>query len=201
MFAKRPKAVSERGGRVIKDLLAARRYALALFEIARDLHKDQEIENELETLSAALKAEPHIERFFANPGLKLSEKREFLGRLYQERNREVYEHLLNFFLVLFEKNRFYLIHEIAVEFKRIADEAQGQGVAEIRSAVPLKAEARRVIVDRLERLAGYKITVSSVIDPSLIGGVMVKVRNRVIDDTVANKIHLFKKELTKIQSI
>ena len=186
---------------MVKDLLAAQRYARALFEIAREMHKDEEIEAELETLSAAMKADPAIERFLSNPGLGLEDKKKFLGRLYQERKHEFYEILLHFFLVLFEKNRFYLIHDIAVEFKRVADEAQGQGVAEIRSAMALKSEAQQAIVNRLEKIAGYKITVKSVVDPALIGGVAVKVRNKVIDDTVSNKIQMIKKELTKIQSI
>jgi F-type H+-transporting ATPase subunit delta len=197
--------------KLVKDFIAARRYAQALFEIARDLHQDETIEAELESLSEALKSSPAIERSLANPALKTGEKRKFLQRIYQEsppraglpraERSDIYEVLLNFLTVLFEKNRFHLIHDIAVDFKRIADEAQGQGVAEIRSAAALKPEAQRQIVHRLEKLAGYKITVKSVVDPSLIGGVSVKVRNKVIDDTVKNKIGLLKKELTKIQSI
>ena len=186
---------------MVKDFLAAQRYAKALFEIARELHRDEEIEAELESLSAALKSDGRLEKFLTNPALRIDEKKAVLLRLYQERNQEIYEHLMNFFLILFEKNRFFLVHEIAVQFKRIADEAQGQGVAEVRSATPLKIEAEKAIVSRLEKMAGYKITVHSVVDPSLIGGVMVKVRNKVIDDTVKNKIHLFKKELTKLGSI
>ena len=194
-----------------KDLLAAHRYAQALFEIARDLHQDEQVEAALEALSASLKQSPDIEKSLANPALKVGEKRRFFQRIYQEHPPKagsplagmppVNEVLLNFFTVLFEKGRFYLVHDIAVDFKKIADEAQGQGAAEIRSAVTLKSEAQKLIVNRLEKLAGYKITVHSVVDPSLIGGVLVKVRNNVIDDSVKNKIQLFKKELTKIQSI
>ena len=194
-----------------KDLLAAHRYAQALFEIARDLHQDEEVEAGLEALSESLRRSPDIERSLANPALKVEEKRRFFERIYQQHPPKagsplavtppVNEVLLNFFTLLFEKGRFYLLHDIAVFFKRSADEAQGQGMAEIRSAVTLKPEAQKLIVHRLEKLAGYKITVNSVVDPSLIGGVLVKVRNNVIDDTVKNKLQLFKKELTKIQSI
>ncbi len=196
---------------MVKDLLAAHRYARALFEIARDMHQDEVIEAELESLASALKSSPEIEKFLTNPRLKVEEKKSFLGRIYQalpakpemklSGQEPVRDILLNFFLVLFEKNRFYLIHEIAVHFKRVADEAQGQGVAEICTAVPLKADAQAAIVNRLEKIAGYKITVRNKVDPSLIGGVMVKVRNKVIDDTVRYKIEQFKKELTKVQSI
>ena len=184
-----------------KDLLAAQRYARALFEIAMELHQDQAIETEFESISTAFKQTPGIEKFLANPALKIDEKRKLLQRIYQERNHEIYEVLLNFLTILFEKNRFYLIHDIAVYFKKIADEARGQGLAEICSASLLKPDAEKKIVNRLEKIAGYKITVKSTVDPALIGGVVVKVRNKVIDDSVKTKIGLIKKELTKIQSI
>ena len=185
----------------MKDLLAANRYAQALFEIARLLHKDEEIEAELDSFSEALKRSSEIEKFLADPRLKIGQKKKFLEKIYQERNHEIYEILLNFFMVLFEKNRFDLIHEIAVSFKRIADEAQGQGVAEIHTAAPLKSHEEEKIVARLEKMAGYKITVKEEVDPSLIGGLLVRVKNRVIDGTVKYQIELLKKELTRHQYI
>lgn len=184
---------------MVKDLLAAHRYAQALFEIAHEMGEDEAIEAELDNLSASLKSTPEIEKFLTNPRLKLEEKKAFLARLYPA--KPVNTVLLNFFLVLFEKNRFYLIHEVTLHFKRVADESQGQGVAEISTAVPLKADAQAVIVNRLEKIAGYKITVRNKVDPGLIGGVMIKMRNKIIDDTVRTKIDLFKKELTKVQAI
>lgn len=184
-----------------KDLLAAHRYAQALFEIARDMHQDQLIESELESISAALKQTPRIEKFLANPSLTTDQKRKLLERIYQEHRNETYEILINFFTILFEKNRFYLIHDISVHFKKIVDEARGQGVAEIRSASNIKPDAEKRIVSRLEHIAGYKIQVKKIVDPTLIGGVVVKIRNNVIDNSVVNKIRLIKKELTKIQNI
>ena len=186
---------------MMMDVLAADRYAQALFEIVRFTHQDEVIEEELGSFSAALKRSPEIEKFLQSPQLGVDEKRAMLLKIYQERRHEVYGVLLNFFTLLLEKGRFHLIHEITVSFKRIADEAQGQGTAELHSASPLKTEAERHIVERLERIAGYKIRVKRIVDPSLIGGVVVKVRNKVIDGSVKNKIQQIRKELTKIQSI
>ena len=197
---------------MIKDLSAARRYAQALFDIARDLHRDDDVGSELDSLSAALIRMPEIEKFMENPSLKTEEKRRFFQRLYQKSpskadlpkaggETSVPELLLNFFTVLFEKNRFYLLHDIALEFKKIADQAKGQGTAEIHSAVTLKPEAQHQITQRLESLAGYKISVKNVVDSSLIGGVVVKIRNKVIDDSVTHKIQMIRKELMKIRSV
>lgn len=186
---------------MVKDLLVADRYATALFEIARVLHKDEEIEAELESLSRALQDDPALEKSFANPSLKAEEKRKFLQKIYQERKEPFYETLLDFFSLLFEKDRFNMIHAIAVSFKRIADEAQGQGVAEIRSAVPLSQVSEAAIVSRLEKIAGYKIVVKKEVDPSLVGGVVVKVKNKIIDGSVRYKIDMMKSELMKIRNI
>lgn len=183
------------------DLLAASRYAQALFEIARLMHNDEQIEAELESLSAALKRSPEIQKMFDNPNFSAAQKRAFLEKIYQERNRPFYEILLNFFAVLFEKNRFGLIHDIAVTFKRIADEAQGQGVAQITTAAPLKEGEEARIAATLERLAGYSIRVEKSVDPSLVGGVVVRVRNKIIDGSVKHKIEILKKELTKAGNI
>ncbi len=186
---------------MVKDLLAAGRYAQALFEISRLTHEDSEIEAELESFSAALKKSPEIDKFLTNPLLKLDQKRDFLGRIFQERRYPYYETLLNFFTILFQKNRFHLIHEITVSFKRIADEAEGRGVAEIRSARTLDSKFEAMIVSRLEKIAGYRIQVKKEVDPKLIGGVFVKVRNKVIDGSVKHKIDSLKKELTKIRAV
>ena len=180
---------------MVKDLLAAERYARALFEIARAIHRDEPIQAELDHLSKALKSDPGLEKFFENPYLKTEQKRKFLQSLYQERREEFYETLLDFFTILFEKNRFGLIHEISAEFKRIADEAKGQGVAEIRSAAPLGEDHRSRIVRRLEEIAGYRIMVRQEVDPSLVGGVVVKIKNKIIDGSIKFKINHLKKEL------
>ena len=186
---------------MVKDLLAATRYAQALFEIARSLHKADEIEAELESFSKALKQSPELLKLFTNPSFDLDKKKKFLQKIYQERQHEIYEVLLNFFTVLFEKGRFYLIHAIAAEFKRIADEAQGQATATLGSAVPLDRLQEAEIVSRLEDLAGYKIEVKKEINAALIGGVVVRMKNKIFDGSIKSRIDSLKKELTKIRSI
>lgn len=185
----------------MKDILAAERYARALFEVARIVHRDVEIQEDLHSFSAALKRSPQIMKFLESPRLGAGDKEKILGKIYGDHDHEARKILLNFFSVLMQKNRFYLIHEIDDNFKRITDAERGIGLAEIRSASPLDAESEKTIVSRLERLAGYKIEVKKELDPSLIGGVVVKIRNKVLDGSVKHQLGLLKKELTKIRSI
>ena len=183
------------------DLIIAQRYAQALFELAQFLHKDEEIGEELGAFAAALKLDASLGKLFLNPRVKRAEKRSLLERIYQGRDHEIYGHLLNFFTILLEKGRFNLIQEIAVSFKRIADEAHGRGTAEIASAAPLDAEAERAIVEKLEKWAGYKIEVKKTVDPALIGGVVVRIKNKGLDGSVLHQIRTLKKELIKVRSI
>jgi F-type H+-transporting ATPase subunit delta len=183
------------------ELLAAERYAEALFAVARLGHEDLEIQEELESFSAALKQSPELEGFFGNPYFDLPTKRRFLEKIYQKRMREVFGLMLNFFSLLLEKDRFHLIHEILESYKRVVDRERGMGVAEIQSAVPLDARSEKTLTERLERIAGYKIRVQKDVDPSLVGGVVVKIRNKIFDGSVKGRLESFKKELTRIQSI
>lgn len=185
-----------------KDLLAAHRYAAALFELAGEAGADEYVEAALESLSAALKADPAAERYLGNPSLDQAQKRRVLERIFPpQADGKIDAMLVKFVLLLFRKNRFYLIHDVARHFRKIADESQGQGVVEISSATPMDQAQRAAIVLRIERLSGKKMVVRSDVDASLLGGVIVKIGNRVIDDSVKTKISNFKKELTKVQSI
>lgn len=185
----------------MKDLLAAERYAQALFDIAKLTHKDIEILAELEAFSDAVRTSPEIQKFLSNPYYDNEAKRKLLAKIYQERFHAEFELVLNFFSVLLEKNRFSLIHEIVRRYKMIVDRDKGIGTALVRTAVPLDAEAEKRIVERLEKIAGYKIEVKKEVDPGLLGGVLVKVRHQVIDGSVKSRIENLKKELIKIRAI
>jgi F-type H+-transporting ATPase subunit delta len=185
----------------VKDLLVAERYARALFETARLSRQEAEVDEELSSFAEALTQSRDIENFLNSPYFGPDQKGKFLEKVYQKKTREDHGVFINFLKILLEKHRFGLIHEIREGYKKILDEARGVGMAEIRTAVPLDPGPEQMIVSRLEKIMGYKIQVRKEVDPSLIGGVIVKIRHKVLDGSVKNKIELLKKELTKIRSI
>lgn len=182
----------------MNDLIAANRYAQALFELVEEAGQEEEMEKEIISFSEALKASPELLKFFLSPQYKIAEKRSFLERIYQHGVSQ--KVLLDFLTILLEKNRFHLIHDIVTEFRKIEDLAQGQAVAEIRSAAPLDAKTEAAIVARIERMAGYRIRVKKEVDPSLIGGVVVKVRNKVLDGSVKHHLNRIKEELLNVKT-
>ena len=183
------------------DLAAAQRYALALFELAAQTGHDQLVEDELAAFSKALKSSDELKSFLENPSVRVEEKQKLLARLYSKSTDPVYGALVKFYAVLLQKDRFSLIHEIAASFKRISDEAQNEAAVEIKTAVPLGAEAERAVVSRLEKMTGAKMTVKKEVDPSLVGGVLVQMKNKILDGSIHNKIQSLKRELVSTRVI
>ena len=181
----------------MKDILAANRYAEALLETVRAIGKDEEMEAELESLSTSLKDAPEIEKFLHHPQIDIEQKNQWFKKVYSEQDKTVSDILLKFITVLFKKNRFDLIHEISSAFKRMADEAQGQAAAWIKTSVPLEMRSEQAIVSKLERIAGCKIELKKELDAKILGGVVVRFKNKVLDGSVKNRIHNLKTRLLR----
>lgn len=182
----------------MQDTVAAGRYAQALFDLAREMEEDQAVEDELDALSEALKKAPVLERMLMNPALTLDQKKRIFERLYgHQGSPEVTRLMSGFLAVLIEKSRFTLIHAVAESYKRIADAAQGESVAEVTSSVSLSAAEEARLVPTLERVIGTKILIKKTVDPALLGGLLVRVRNKIFDGSVRGQLDRLRKELTQ----
>jgi F-type H+-transporting ATPase subunit delta len=181
------------------DRSAAKRYANALFELAREQKIDAEVESALAELSGALKGSVQAERLLMNPRLDLAEKRRMFTRILAGSGGPAGELLLNFFSVLFEKSRFNLVHEVAAEYKIIADQAQGESIAVVRTAQPLDPASEAKLTAVLEKRTGTKVFLKKEVDASVLGGVEVRIGNRVIDGTIRGGIARMRGELLKRQ--
>ena len=178
----------------MKDLLAVQRYTAALFELARETRTEGEIMTELLSFSEALKSSTDLENFFESPRFTAKEKESCLEKIFTK-SGPAHETLVRFLSLLLNKNRFGLLHEIAQCFKGMEEEEGGEGVALVKTVMPLDAEHERTILRHLERIQGYKLRVEKKLDPSLVGGVYVKFKNKILDGSVRNKIGVLKKEL------
>ena len=184
----------------MNDLVIASRYASALFELAHPERVDAVVEAELLAFSEALKNSKHLYGFFQNPSFSDQDKEKVLRNLYKMNFSKAQDLLIRFFKLLLKKNRFYLIHDVAMTYKKIADEAQLEVMLLIRSAATLTTGAEQMIVSRMEKIAGAKVEIKKEVDPALLGGVVVRFRNKILDGSVKNKIKSFQKEFLKIQS-
>jgi F-type H+-transporting ATPase subunit delta len=103
----------------------------------------------------------------------------------------------NFVKVLAEHNDLRMYDQISEEFHKIELEKKGIKQVEITSAMPLSKQAEAEIVDKLNQIVKGQIEVSKKIDERLIGGVVVRLEDQVLDASVKNNLENLKKELSK----
>jgi len=169
----------------------ARRYARALFELA--LERDEPLESwlsDLQAIQAALE-DPAVRPVLVSPKLSFERKRELvdgaLSGLDPLRR--------NFVYVLIERGRIELLGAVVREFRAMMLEHQGVAEATVTTAVPISdAEADRIAA-LLARLVGRRVILERQVDPSIIGGVVARVGDRLINGSVAESLAALRRQL------
>jgi F-type H+-transporting ATPase subunit delta len=163
---------------------AARRYAEAAFEIAR---RDGTLERWLDDLrlAADVVTQPDAARVVDNPAIPFGTRREILGKLLEGR---VTPGAYNLVLLLAERGRLSAAPAVAAEYKRLVDRERVVVVATVASAVPLETAELEAIGARVREMTGARAEIVTAIDPDLIGGVTVRIGDRLIDASVRGRL-------------
>ncbi|MGB9791382.1 MAG: F0F1 ATP synthase subunit delta [Thermacetogeniaceae bacterium] len=169
----------------------ARRYAKALFQLAKEQGSLEQVASDLQLIS----------RFLEDPQLKeLLEDRRISSRRKKEMARELWGKyvsmtVLAFVDLLFDKQRERILDTIIDVFKELLLAEKNIAVADVKTAFPLDAEAEEQLRQALERYFKKKIELRVSVVPELIGGVVVKVGDRVFDGSVAKRLALMEEHL------
>lgn len=167
-----------------------RRYAQAIFEIARETNELDRWLSDLQ-LIATLVGDTEIKAFLESPKLHFKEKESLLT----ERLEGINPLALNLVMLLVHRGRLHLASEIAAEYHRRLDNEQGIEHAEVSTAVPLDDEETRKVAARLGSIIGKKVVIETQINPAIIGGIVVKVGGKSLDGSTKAKLETLKKEL------
>jgi F-type H+-transporting ATPase subunit delta len=169
----------------------ARRYARALFELA--LERDEPLESwlsDLQAIQAAIE-DPAVRPVLVSPKLSFERKRELVDRALSGLDPL----RRNFVYVLIERGRIELLGAVVREFRAMMLEHQGVAEATVTTAVPISdAEADRIAA-LLARLVGRRVILERQVDPSIIGGVVARVGDRLINGSVAESLAALRRQL------
>jgi F-type H+-transporting ATPase subunit delta len=169
---------------------APRRYADAAFEIAlRDGTVDTwraELDLAAETLRSV-----GLEAALANPATPLDQRVEAAERVFTDLSTPV----RNLVLLLLRRGRIEQLPRVTKEFARLDDERKGLIHAFATSAAPLAADELRAITARLEALTGGQIELETDVDPDLLGGLVVRIGDRLIDGSVRGRLERLRNQL------
>jgi F-type H+-transporting ATPase subunit delta len=164
----------------------AQPYAVALFELAAEQGQVGEVESDLAALQGLVNEGGDFARFLRSPVIVSEEKAQAMDAILSRAN--VAPTVGNFVKVVARNGRLFALPQIIVAFREMAAKARGEISAEVTSATALRPEQVANLADALKAKIGKTVTLSEHVDPSLIGGLIVKVGSRMIDSSLKTKL-------------
>lgn len=168
----------------------ARPYASALFDIAKADDSVAAVEQGLDQLVALAEESPDFSRFLRSPVINTEEKAVAIHALLEKANPHTT--VGNFVRVIARNGRLFALPAIVKGFKALAAGHRGEIAADVTSAAPLTSAQVKTLADALKAKIGKSVTLSQHVDPSLIGGLVVKVGSQMIDSSIKTKLTAMK---------
>ena len=172
--------------------ISARRYAQAIFEIAQAKNNLDEWKKELRKLSDLMK-DREIVDLIDHPKVPFNLKAELIKQKLNTPN----ELVLNLCYLLILKGRIKNTEQIADEYDNLLDEQRGIKHAVVTTAVPIDETDKQKITGQLEKITGRKVTVKLKVNPSILGGMVARIEDTLIDGSIRNSLDLLRKDLVE----
>jgi F-type H+-transporting ATPase subunit delta len=161
-------------------------YARALIGAAASAGVADQVLDQLQVLvDDYLGGSDKLAAAFASPRIDEAEKGRVIDKLFGGQFHPV---LINFLKIMGKRGRLGYVGAVRTAAESLRDEMQGRLVAEVRTAVPLDDSSRALVISRLESVTNKKVRLRETVDPTLIGGMIVRIGDTVFDSSVANQI-------------
>jgi F-type H+-transporting ATPase subunit delta len=172
----------------------AARYAKSLLDLAQEQGTLATIKEDMDLLATTMAGSRDLRLLLRNPIVKHDKKLSILNAVFKDK---VSDMLLRFFQIVTSKNREDTLEYIGSEFLKQYNALMGVQVAEVTSAVPLTPATRAEIEKMVTRQTGLtQISLTEKVDPSLIGGFVLRVGDQQIDDSVRGGLRRLRTSLT-----
>jgi F-type H+-transporting ATPase subunit delta len=168
-------------------------YARSLFEVAVDQDKLDLVREELGAFADALAETRELQVFFFSPYFSTQEKKDGLERAVTGAD----EAIMNFLELLIEKHRMPAIFRIRARYDALWEEANRLLPVQITSAVELDEGTIKELGDRISEQTGRKVELSSSVEPDILGGIVVRVGNSVLDASIRNRLEQLRRAVAK----
>lgn len=178
------------------SLAVARVYAEALLDLGMAADSLSRIVDDLHAVRKLFDEDRTFREFFGSPRIDPIEKKRILAKAFGERLDRPVMGLLS---VLVDKRREMVIDNIVDEFDRFRDLREGRVHAHVTSAVPLAEGLREEIRTRLEKATGKKVKVHERVEPRVLGGLLVKLGDRVLDGTLRRRLDRLRRGLHSVR--
>ena len=168
-------------------------YSRALFEAATEQDKLDVVREQVGQFADAVNDNRDLAVFFFSPYFSTEEKKEGLGKVVEGADETV----RNFLELLIEKHRVPAIQRIRREYDALWEEANKLLPVEVTSAIELDPQTVEQIGDKIGERTGRKVQLESKVDPDILGGIVVRVGDRILDASIANRLESLRKQVAR----
>lgn len=168
------------------EKLVGKRYAEALFEAGIELKKLDEFKNEIEFVSEVFKSDDQLKTVFQHPKLSKNEKKDILNSLFKDK---VSTEVLNLCYITVDKGREKHLEVINDEYRKLYNKEKGIVEAQALTAVAMSKEELDNLQSKLSNKLNKKVELKNAIDPTVVGGVLVKVGDKIIDGSIKGRLN------------
>jgi F-type H+-transporting ATPase subunit delta len=168
-------------------------YARSLFEVAKERDALDSVREQLGQFADALSDERQLAQFFFSPYFSTAEKKDGLEKLIDGAD----EIFMNFLQALIERHRMPAIFRIRGRYDQLWDDENKLLPVQVTSAIELDQKTIRSIGDRIGEQTGLKVELSSDVDPDILGGIVLRVGNFILDASIRNRLNQLRKQVAQ----
>lgn len=165
--------------------LISKRYALALFEAGLDLGKVNEFNEELDFVKTIFVGEKKLLQILGHPKINKVEKKDLIDKLFKEK---LSLEMLNFLYILIDKRREMYILDMIDQYKGLFNEHENIVKVVAMTAVPMEEKSKAKLITVLNNRLNKKIELTNEVDSSILGGVLLKMENKIMDGTLKGQL-------------
>jgi F-type H+-transporting ATPase subunit delta len=170
---------------------AGRRYAQAVFSIAREQNKLEQWAADLENMDSAFN-HSSLRNFLDNPKTTRENKIRFIREVL---GSKINPEALNLAQLLVHRNRQHAVTDVFHEYIKLWNKLRGIEIAEVTTAIPIGTTEQEAIRNRLSAITGKQITVQMKVDPEIVGGLIARIGDTLIDGSVRTRLQNLRKQL------
>jgi len=171
----------------------AKRYAQAVFDLATESHTQEEWLDDLTTL-ANIVEDPVAGEFIVSPNVSTARKREVIDLLLP---REARQHVRNLAYMFVERNRFEIAPDMLEIYRDLLLTAQGIAIADVTTAIELSDVEQQAVREQLAGIVGRQIEMRLRVDPAIIGGLVARIGDQLIDGSVQTQLRNMRAALAR----
>ena len=171
---------------------AAIRYAKAILETAVSAGKTVQVNDDMKSIVDSASGSQELSEFLSSPIISSEVKMNALSEVFANVQSET----KMLFKLLQENKRFEILEPIASQFNRLFDEMNGVEVAKVTTAFPITPELETKVLAKIAEISNKKITIENIVDPSIIGGFVLRIGDKQYNASVANRLQELKREFS-----